>query len=336
MARVVLTHPDGRKQTKSFYGRTKIEAQTKRNKFLESSGRVAREKVTLQEVADYSREHVWVHLAPKTATSYEFVIKRVAALLPMDVRSINPPMIASLLRMLAAEKLSANSLKNVRAVLSTLFVTAIEQGWCESNPVRDIRTPKSLVKTKRPEVITREELQKVIKSEPDPVYRSFWALLAETGLRPFKEGAILTRSSIEYHRDTYFVRVGESKTEAGESRLIPISDEVAKMIVDREGYLFQNSAGSPIEESKVHKAWNAALERAEVRHYRLYCLRNFALSDWINRGLPPDVIKAMAGHKSITITMDVYHRMGKDRLTVSVMQSVANVSDDLSIPNFED
>lgn len=43
-----------------------------------------------------------------------------------------------------------------------------------------------------------------------------------------------------------------------------------------------------------------------------HALRNTAIAIWIRAGLPPEQVKVLARHSTITLTLDVYHKLGVD------------------------
>lgn len=80
---------------------------------------------------------------------------------------------------------STSQIKKLRAALSALFATAVEDGAIRSNPIRGVRVPsgsKDRSDGKEPKALTREELRLFLDAVPAE-WRLFIEFLAHTGLR---------------------------------------------------------------------------------------------------------------------------------------------------------
>jgi integrase len=81
--------------------------------------------------------------------------------------------------------LAAASLGKLRAALSAMFATAVEDGLLRSNPIQGVRIPAGPdeePEDARPKALTRAELRMLLAAIPAE-WRLFFEFLAHTGLR---------------------------------------------------------------------------------------------------------------------------------------------------------
>jgi integrase len=83
--------------------------------------------------------------------------------------------------------MTTSRLKALRAALSVMFATALEDEVLRSNPVRGVRVPTAFLGPQeegdpRPKALTRAELGVLIDALPEGE-RLFFEFLAHTGLR---------------------------------------------------------------------------------------------------------------------------------------------------------
>jgi integrase len=91
-----------------------------------------------------------------------------------------------------------------------------------------------------------------------------------------------------------------------------ISRQAAGNTWREEGYVFTNSVGGPLDESKFSKSWARFLKKNGLRHIRIHDLRHTFATVLIEEdgGKLASVSRAL-GHSSIAITMDTYARTAR-------------------------
>lgn len=325
---VSLTRLDGAKIRKTLYATTQREVQDKARRLLMQDGRRVFQKVTFSEVLEACRADRW----PQSyggKDQYDWAAAKLeTAFGKEDVRSIDAPKLSKLLKSLSLT-LSGRSVQIVRNVCSVILGHACEMGLIPTNPAKGLRLPTSAkpAPTRR---LTPQEYALVLQHEPNAILRDLWEFLGETGLRPFTEATPLKSDDLFYSLDMWWVNVHRSKTESG-VRAVPVPDHLAARLYERKGLLFPTSNATMLGKRNVERSWAAALKRAGIDHTNLYQLRKMCLSRWIANGLPDDVVKTLAGHSRIELTKDVYNRVGRDRLAVSLWsgQSVNSLSNPL-------
>jgi integrase len=170
----------------------------------------------------------------------------------------------------------------------------------------------------------------------DSPYANLWALLAGTGLR-LGEALALRWSDVDLAAATLTVRhtlpaaprrvrqgergespaearlrLTEPKTAAGRRTVGLPSVVVAAMRAQEAlptsitGFVFTSTAGTPLDQRNVSRAFARDLASAGIPRMRIHDLRHTAASFMIGQGLPLDDVKRVLGHSSITMTSDTY------------------------------
>lgn len=107
------------------------------------------------------------------------------------------------------------------------------------------------------------------------------------------------------------------------------------------GHVYRGNDGSPIPPDSARRdTFYRIMFRAGLAHgksqpfFNLHSLRHAALSLLAEKGLPPLHLKQIAGHKSVTTTMDIYgHLFPCDTADRRIIGEVASEMGLLSIPN---
>lgn len=310
---VSLTRPDGAKVKKTLYAATQREVQDKARELIHQTGRSASPNVTVSQLFDICQAGPWSSHADKTKEQYAWARKRIDPEFgPKLVGDLRVPDVASWVRRLEQDpQLSGKSVQICRDVLRVALGHAVEMGWAQGNPAKEVRIKSAKPKERRR--LSENEYLRILEAEVDPMYRSLWRVIGECGLRPFCEATKLQRSDLAYRLDCWWLTVRKSKTDAG-LREVPVPDDLGQTLADREGSLFPSSVGTPIDKSKVERAWRAATAAAKVEHTNLYQLRKLAITRWALTGLPDAVVKSLAGHTDIRLTQNVYARVGREQI----------------------
>jgi integrase len=76
--------------------------------------------------------------------------------------------------------------------------------------------------------------------------------------------------------------------------------------------------------AKLERKWRDERRNEPLERFTWHTLRHFAISCWIDAGLPPKTVQTFAGHSSLQVTMDRYgHLFRSDRHTVA-MDAIAS------------
>lgn len=307
---IALTDVHGRKVRKTLYAPTQKEVQTKARSLIYETGRSAPSKATLEELIAQYRKVILSGMSDGAQRQYEWAFDKMPFEKLVD---IDAPAVSRWLR--SMDSLSGRSVQVCRNVLKVLLEYARELGWVKENVARGVRLPRPAVSTPKRR-ISESEWLKVVDTEANPRYRAFWRLLGETGMRPSEALGLL-----EPIVDQGFLVIGKSKTMAGENRIVPIGKESST-------YLKETPRPFPMDLHNVERQWRKVLRDANIPHTNLYQLRKMRLTLWIAQGLPDEVVKELAGHSSIELTMNVYTRIPMERVreALNEAQSVKGLS----------
>ncbi len=308
---VTQTRPDGTKARKTLYASTQREVQQKARDLLATEGRTAHLPHSVEDLIRIYKAERWENLAPGTKRQHGPAYKRIQAHFVADVRDIDATTVARWLKSMATDaSVGGRAIQAYRNVLSVLLGYAEDLGWREGNPAKGRALPLSAEPKIRPR-LTEQDFAAILEGETDEVLRDLWQFLGQTGMRP-NEALILKRSDVFRSMDLWWIR-GGMKTAAGINREIPLADDLAYRLLEREEWLFPFGTCHLLY-NYVRDKWEERVRATDIPYTNLYQLRKLTLSRWRHAGLPEDAIKAMAGHTSIEMTDRVYVRLGRDRL----------------------
>jgi integrase len=167
-----------------------------------------------------------------------------------------------------AEDCSTSQIKKLRAALSVLFATAIEDGLVRSNPIRGVRVPAAPddgePEDERAKSLTRAELALLMEEIPEH-WTLFFEFLTVTGLR-ISEAFGLRWEHLDLGENPQikvreqFYRGKRRKLKSGAGRReIPLSDDMAAALLAhrRDSYrgpktpVFASSTGTELIRGKV-------------------------------------------------------------------------------------
>lgn len=230
------------------------------------------------------------------------------------------------------EGYSKTFLKNIRNTGREIFKKALSQGLVESNPMEDIIFPKTTTAKKR--ALTEQERIMILRHAKGHEMEPIILLMYYCGMRP-KEVRYLEWDGIDF--DKKIVTVGESKTENGRGRRIPMSKELKKALTVHRlkhptgKYVFpsNHSINEPMTERMLSDKWNAFKKELDIENgaktrdgiiiestlapdLTMYIFRHTFASDCQAAGVPINVAKEFMGHADISTTAQTYTHMIDD------------------------
>ncbi len=235
------------------------------------------------------------------------------------------------------EGLSLNSVRLIRAVVSTILTDAADEGIIPINPVLGQRRKRRASQANAPDVQPFSWEQKQLfetKLEGmeragtlSPAYTMLFRIYLMTGIRP-GEGRALQPGDIDAHGKR--VRVERSatldsqvkNTKTGETRWVDLSDGLLERLGSyltwmkteaiaqgRESlWLFPSKTGSLLDESHVVRAFHRVLDGAGLPRFRVYDLRHTFASLLLSSNVPLLYVSHQLGHAKPTITLKYYAR----------------------------
>lgn len=254
----------------------------------------------------------------------------------------------------ATRKLSISTLRLIRATLSVVFASAVDDRIIDRNPVPDAKVSRQSRKAKdanrvaviRERVFTEAQQAALLSwcSERDPELHDLFFLLLRSGLRP-GECRALACGDIDFRwrkiRIEYSVSdkgtFGPTKTGLGRSvDISPALRDVMRLRmlkrstrshIDRgEGgveLVFSNPSGTPLDDSRLRKRFDLAMEETAIVGHVLYDAQHSYASTLLARCRDFVYVAAQLGHASPKTTMDHYAH-----LLPGVDQSYADLLDE--------
>lgn len=161
-----------------FYGTTRSEAFEKMRAWTERDrngavfGDVAREWFAAKRPS----------LSDSTVRGYEAAMTRAVRYLPKLFRDVTPAAVSKFLRdWIRRDHPAQKTVQTQLQIVRQICTFAVEEGFIESNPARDVSIPRDLPKKKRT-AATQDDVDRIVAA-PDSPIRTAFMLAAFAGLR---------------------------------------------------------------------------------------------------------------------------------------------------------
>lgn len=285
-----------------------------------------RQEVT---VADWCDE--WLetktNLAPKTRDRYEGILS--AQVRPkwakVKLKNLNHSQVQA---WLAGLQLAPATIRKVHRVFSQAMAYAVKDGRLNSNPAAGVSLPR-VAQTERL-FLTHQQVDELATRCGDD-YRVMVLFLAYTGLR-WGEMAAIRVKRLDFQRNRATIRESVTPvkgvmvfgpTKGHESRDVPIPrhivDDLVALVAGKapDDLVFVGQRGAVLRSQIFQRgALTQAAETMNIPGFTPHMLRHTAASLAIASGADVKVVQTMLGHKSATLTLDLYGHLFGDRLDV--------------------
>jgi integrase len=312
--------------------------------------------ITLEQYTSRWLETGTQELEVKTRGSYAQLLKThvLPSLGMLRVRDLQRRHVKTLLGAKRAERLprthrpgaaqsapvkgySKNTVRLIKAALSTVLSDAVDDGYLETNPAFGAGRKRG----KKADALTQaERLQKIrplswtdrdallAEAASDRRHHALFVTLAKAGIRP-GEGFALKPMDIDFKNQT--LRVDRAATDDGqikdtkthETRMVDLTPDLVAMLKRhltwlraealRAGngepeWLFPRADGTLMNKDYAAGVFRRILKRAGLPHYRVYDLRHTFASLLLAESAPITYVSAQLGHSSPATTMRFYAR----------------------------
>ena len=195
-----------------------------------------------------------------------------------------------------------------------------------------------------------KEIMRAIIALADDTFRIKLTFAAATGLRAGELHALRwlhidfdrREVNIETRVDPYGSE-DVPKTIAG-VRSIPLGEQTLTILrawrsltryPNKDDLVFPNGEGSYTNHDNMVKRkflplfalleakWQEERRNESVERFNWHALRHFAISCWIDAGLPPKAVQTFAGHSSLQVTMDRYGHLFRSVSHAAAMDAIA-------------
>jgi integrase len=247
---------------------------------------------------------------------------------------------------IASARLSRNTLKHIKSVISGIFTLAKQQDYFQAeNPARDAKVDPRSAEAEETYAYSLEELQSIISLLPEPAATAF-SVAAYMGLRHGEIQGLLWENywngEIYISRSIWNGRVNDPKTRKGRAP-VPVIRQLAERLEmhrlrcgnPQKGTIFANAAGNPLAlTSVVNRVILPALNRCEIcgkaesehgeanhkykRDERIpmwhgwHAARRGLGSNLYRLGVPDMVIQRILRHANVSTTATYYIKTAAD------------------------
>ena len=277
-------------------------------------------------------------LKPRTLVSYRqlFSLHIESSLGSTRLRDLQRGQVKFLLNQKRAAGLSKNTVRLIRACLSSMLAEAVDDSMLKANPAAlasrrragkrtDSITPNERQKAIRP--LSEEQIEALLnEARADREYYPLLLTLARTGVRPGEAMALqwddldFSNREILIERALSAGQIGTTKT--GGVRRVDMSQTLAEtlsqLFIEREKetlrrkwaeippWVFINRQGKPLDDSRLRKRFARILRRADLSGHRVYDLRHTFATLLLAKGTPITYVAAQLGHAKPTTTLQWY------------------------------
>lgn len=307
----------GRKVRKYFYGRTKKDVLLKIAAYKERQEAGA---LFGDVAAEWWEQHEST-LGPITGKSYIPALKRAEAHFgATPISRIKPTDIHVFLRDIIAEKKMAQKTARTQLmVINLVFKYAVQSGYIEINPARDLEIPKGLQKT--PRLLPSDDDIARIKRSTDCQMGMFALWVMYTGCRKSELLALtwedvdvrartitISKSRYQVNNKTY---IKEPKTEAG-YRVLPLLTKLYERVTPGKGLIFPAADGDMMTERRFELDWNKYRRDAGISctpHQLRHCYATMLYEE----GISVKDAQELLGHAQASTTQDIYTHIREQR-----------------------
>ena len=274
-----VTHSIGEVTTRGKRPPADIKTEAERHMATMNSGSVPAERIVT--IGDFV-ERVYLpwtaeHKRPSTAKGYRDIwedhLRPLCA--PVWLKDARTYHVQGWLNQIGAGKLSRNTLKHVKSVISGIFTLAKQQDYFQGeNPARDSAVNPKAAEPQETYAYTLEEIQTILSLLPEPAATAF----AVAGFMGLRHGEIQGLLWENYHGGEMYVsrsiwngRISDPKTRKGRAPVPVIRQLADRLEIHRLRYgspvtgpIFANALGKPLAlSSAVNRVILPALNRCE-------------------------------------------------------------------------
>lgn len=316
---------DGKRNIKSFYGRTKRDALAKANTYKQekNSGIDLDSNYTFEEWADIWFESHKDNITPTTQDHYRYTLRYLKEAFPRTfIRDIRPFDIETLLKRIRREGRSISHLTQCRGMMYQIMHKAEANDLIRKNPVRFAEKMRYREEPKRKEAFTAEEVS--ILLEKLPQNRIGWSirLLLGTGMRSQEllaleprhiepDGSLIRiEQAINMQKGTAVVGTTKSKDSY---RQIPVPENLRYCAIclrdtDRTYIWESRKVNSPCNPSHFRDQFKNALDSIpDVRTLTPHSCRHTYVSQMQALGVDLSTIQSIVGHADTDMTKHYLH-----------------------------
>jgi integrase len=284
----------------------------------------ARPTATFREFATKWQKDVLTQLKPSTGPADRSRIKM--HLIPEFGDQCMKDISTQHIQAMIARKqacLSAKSIRNLVATLRMMWTQARAWGYTQQDPFFGLVLPERGLLNER--FLSLDEMKRVIEAATEP-YKTYYWILAETGVRAGEIGALTVRNllldqgAIKIAQSVWHGKIQTVKSLKG-NRLCEISPQLVEHLrqyvrqwhPNQLGLLFTTSNGTPWDTDVVRKRrLYPLLERLGIERCGFHAFRHGNETVMDQESVPMAVRQSRLGHSDARTTMLYSHVVSED------------------------
>ena len=335
-----------------FFGKTKGEAEAKRDKFKEtvSKAPLSIEGYTLAEWVSAWLETLQNDVSPQTFSSYKAEMGKyiISALIgTIKLSDLTPLMFRNYWQKLLDDGLSPRTVSYIHTITSSSLKQAVLDGALLTNPLLAVKRPRQV----RREVVAlkKEQIALLMQTITDPVFKRLVHVALATGMR---RGELqgLTWKDVDFTNNRISVNQSVIKDNGKEvvstalktkasRRTISIDERTADVLRTQRAYcqslmlqhrwkeiefVFPRENGTPMRQNSISKKFTDYCRQAGIEGVTFHSLRHTHATALVKAGVHFKIIQARLGHSSFNITMDTYSHVshGEDKEAAEIMKEI--------------
>lgn len=323
---------DGRRNIRSFTGKTQKEAKDKRDEYLRkrAMGMLTGKDIRFDEWADQWFEFHKENVKPTTAEGYRYTLRilkdhfgrrKLAEIKAMDIEQF--------LRQLRKEGRSDSALAQCRGMMFQICKKAVANDYLMKNPVEYAEKMRK-GPPKRKEAFTADEVRYLMENLPENKIGWSVRLLLATGMRTqellgleprhiAKDGSTITiEQALVRIKGSVAIGTPKSYDSYRTIPVPPMARYCARALRDTEDKFVWNSpkkTDQPCNPSHFSAQFRETLEQMEnVRVLTPHCCRHTYVSQLQALGVSVETIQSIVGHADIDMTRHYLHVQENIRL----------------------
>ena len=324
---------------KSFYGKGKTEPKKKYKEWLKQSGTPKIEKITT--VGEWALQWLEIYKKGKVAdgTFYNYEHYTTKHIIPalgyLKFEQVKPAHIERFMK--EKSSLSKSAQRHLKITLSSIFETAIDNGFCLTNPCRKITI--KLDKSNAPKVFTKEQIASLLTLAPSVDGGYIIELLLYTGMR-IGEAAALQWHDIDFKEKVIVVRHAVAKkkgngyylksTKSGTERYIGINNQLENLLkrIPRNGlYILGESEFGFTDVDKLERRYKKVFaeineklkDDKKIPYLSPHKCRHTYATYLLKGGANLREVQQLLGHSTVGVT-EIYTHIDTEDIKSSVMK----------------
>jgi integrase len=255
---------------------------------------------------------------------------------------------------LRAFGVSVPTTRKIIGMLQVMLAYGISLDLIAFNAARDVEVLASRADECKQITPPSPEIMRELIGLADERFRVILLFAAATGVRAgelhalrwqhihFEQREVRVQTRVDAYRDE-----DVPKTKAG-IRTIPLGEGVIRALRGWRQITAYSKAGDLVfpnymgthwsHDGMIKSKWLPLFKRLAARwqeqrrndfpeQFNWHALRHFAISCWIDAGLPPKTVQTFAGHSSLQVTMDRYGHLFRSDSHGRAMDAIAEVID---------